>query len=75
MATQVPIIGRPNYRAIAGMPPADIVRAREFYLVKMITARRGKDTDTLLACVDWIEALTSEMRLRGGTKPQQGVTL
>lgn len=66
MATKVPPIGRPNYRALVGMEPGDLVRAREYYIVRLISARRSNDSDTLEACIDWVVALTSEMRLRGG---------
>lgn len=76
MTTQVPLIGRPNYRAIAGMDNRDVVRAREFYIVKLVTARRGNDSDTMEACIDWIVALTGEMRMRGGSAaPPALVTL
>lgn len=66
MGTMVPPLGKPNYRAIAGMEPRDLFEAREYYIVCLVKARRGNDSDTLEVCVDWIVALTSEMRIRGG---------
>lgn len=69
MGTKVPIIGRPNYRAIAGMQPADLVKVREYYIVRIVAAKRSNDSDTLESCIDWLVALTGEMRLRGGQKP------
>lgn len=71
MATKVPPIGRPNYVAIAGMPPGDIFKVREYYIVRMVSARRTNDSDTLECCIDWIVALTGEMRLRAGDHIEQ----
>jgi len=69
MGTRVPIIGKPNFIAISGMEPRDIFEAREYYIVRLVGARRQNDSDTIEACIDWIVALTSEMRLRGGPSP------
>lgn len=71
MSTQVPPIGKPNFIAIAGMSPGDLIKAREYYIVRMVSARRSHDSDTLEAVIDWIVALTGEMRLRGGTMKQE----
>ncbi len=66
MASKIPEIGKPNFRAIAAMPSGDVLKSREYYIVVLVLARRQKDSDTTEACIDWIVALTSEMRLRGG---------
>lgn len=65
MASKLPPIGTPNYRGIAGMDPGDLIKVREYYIVRAIKARREKDHDTFDACWDWLDALVSEMRLRG----------
>lgn len=66
MGSKVPPIGRPNYVAIAGMDNDDLIRVREYYIVRIIAARRAGDADTLRAALEWLDALVSEMRLRGG---------
>ena len=68
MASGIRPIGKPNYLGITSMRGADLVEAREYYLTVLVTASRKKDSDTLKAAVDWIVALTSEMRLRGASK-------
>ena len=50
------------------MPGKDLLKVREYYIVRLISARRKNDSDTLEACVDWIVALTGEMRLRGSMR-------
>lgn len=65
MATKVPPIGRPNYIAIAGMDRDDLIRVREYYILRIIAAKRTNDSDTLTAALEWLDALVSEMRLRG----------
>lgn len=67
--TKVPPIGRPNFIAIANMPHGDVFKVREYYIVRLVTARRSNDSDTMECCIDWIVALTAEMRLRGKNKP------
>ena len=67
MATEVPPIGKPNHLAITGMRPDDLVKAREYYILKLVAAWRKRDSDTTEACLDWIVALVSEMRLRGSS--------
>lgn len=75
MATKVPTIGKPNYRAIAGMDARDLFEAREFYIFALVQAFRAKDADTVQAAAEWISAMTSEMRMRGGTKGEQMASL
>ena len=67
MGSKVPPIGRPNHIAIAGMQPRDLLMAREYYIIRLVDARRRNDSDTLDAAIDWVVALTSEMRLRGSS--------
>lgn len=67
MATKVPPIGRPNFRAIATMHARDLFEAREYYIVRIVSAFRANDADTLNAALEWLNALCSEMMLRGGT--------
>ena len=69
MGSRVPEIQRPNHVAIAGMPPRDLFEVREYYIVRLVDARRRNDSDTLEAAIDWVVALTAEMRLRGGRTP------
>lgn len=73
MASKLRPIGRPNYIGIAGMRASDIVTAREYYIVRLVEARRRNDSDTLEAAIDWVVALTSEMRLRGGSAAKDEV--
>lgn len=72
MGSKIPPIGPPNFRAINGMDDLDIVRVREYHIVKLVSARRARDSDTMEAAIDWIVALTSEMRLRG-TRADAGI--
>lgn len=72
MGSRVPPMGRPNYVAIAGMDPDDLLRVREYYILRIVAAKRHGDADTLAAALDWLDALVSEMRLRGGQRPQDG---
>ena len=67
MATRVPPITKPNMVAIAGMEGRDILSVREYYIARLLDSRRRQDADTIEVCLDWIVALTSEMRLRGGS--------
>lgn len=64
MGSKVPKIGKPNFIAIAGMIDEDVFGVREYYIVCLAKARAIKHKDTLDACIDWIVALTSEMRQR-----------
>lgn len=76
MSSKVPTIGRPNYRAITGMDARDLFEAREFYIFALVQAYRANDADTLKTAAEWISAMTSEMRIRGGSAPAEGrVTL
>lgn len=77
MGTKLRPIERPNYIAIAGMPPRDLFEVREYYIVRLVGAQRHNDADTTKAAIEWIVALTAEMRLRGGATPhaEQLVTL
>jgi hypothetical protein len=68
MGTQIQPIGRPNHRAIASMDANDLLKVREYYIVRLVSARRSNDSDTLESCIDWLVALTSEMRMRGSQK-------
>ena len=68
MATQVPPIGRPNYVAIAGMDSRDLFEVREYYIMRLVQARRENDSDTIENCLDWVVALVAEMRLRGSDR-------
>jgi len=65
MASPIPPIAKPNHVAIAGMDGADLLRAREYYIVVLVSAKRKGDSDTIKVCLEWIDSLTSEMRLRG----------
>lgn len=65
MASPIPPIAKPNRKAIAEMDNADLLRVREYYIVVLLSARRKKDSDTMDICLDWLDSLTSEMRLRG----------
>lgn len=69
MATQIPPIEKPNMIAIAGMPDRDLLEVREYHLACMLKAHRRNDSDTLKCAVEWVVALTSEMRLRGPSLP------
>ena len=64
MASKLPDIGRPNFIAIAGMIDKDVFQVREYYIVCLVKAGALKDKDTTEVCIDWIVALTSEMRQR-----------
>ena len=72
MASKIPPMGRPNIKVMSEIDDDDIVRAREYYIVKLVSAYRSRDADTLKVAVEWIVALTSEMRLRG-TRDQPGL--
>ena len=75
MASKLRPIERVNYLGISGMPPGDLIRAREYYIVRLVSAHRDHDSDTTRAAIEWIVALTSEMRLRGApAEPDQLVT-
>ena len=65
MASTVIPIGKPNYVAIAGMQDDDLMKTREYYIVILVSAHRRHDSDTIGIGLDWLEALTSEMRVRG----------
>lgn len=65
MASKIPKISRVNYMAIAAMEDGDIFKTREYYIVVLVKARRINCSDTLEDCINWIVALTAEMRLRG----------
>lgn len=71
MASKIPPIGKTNHVAIAGMASGDLLRAREYYILRIIRARREDDSDTLEIAIDWLVSLTSEMRLRGGDQHEQ----
>lgn len=60
-------IASPNYRAIATMPPQQLFQTREMWIAKLCTEYRSKNSDAIEQCLEWVVALTSEMRLRGGT--------
>jgi len=62
----MPPLGRPNMVAISGMAAKDLFELREYYIVKLVQAHRAHDSDTVVVCLDWISALVSEMRMRGG---------
>lgn len=59
-------IGAPNHRAIATMPPQQLFKTREMWIAKFCTVWRAQKSDEIKQCSEWIVALTSEMRLRGG---------
>ena len=71
MASKIPPIGKVNYIAIAGMEPGMVFKVREYYIVRIVSARRSNDSDTIEVCLDWIVALTAEMRIRGGSQAPQ----
>lgn len=73
MASKIPPMGAPNVRAISQMDDSDVLRAREYYIVKLVSAHRARDADTREVAIEWIVTLTSEMRLRGGSHSTQGV--
>lgn len=75
MASKLRPIEKPNCVAIAGMPPRDLFEVREYYIVRLVSAWRDNDADTLQAAIEWIVTLTSEMRLRGGKSPEPPVQL
>ena len=66
MGSKIPVIGKPNMLAITGMHDRDLLEVREYHISTLVEATRRHDSDTMQAAVDWIVALTSEMRLRGG---------
>jgi hypothetical protein len=47
------------------MSNEDLLRVREYYIVVLVSARRKNDSDTIEICLDWLVALTGEMRIRG----------
>ena len=65
MASKIPPISKANYVAIAGMQSEDLLKVREAYIVTLVGAYRGKDSDAMMLAIEWIAALVSEMRLRG----------
>jgi len=75
MASKLPPIERPNYAAIASMDGGDLLRVREYYIVRIVTARRLNDSDTLAAAIDWLVALTGEMRLRGNDAEERATVI
>jgi len=71
MGTRLKPIGSPNYKAIAAMDGVDLVRVREYYIVRLVSAYRMRDPDTIASGLAWLEALTSEMRMRGSASPPE----
>lgn len=69
MASKIPLIGKPNYRAIATLDPKELIKLREYYIIKLVSAYRGKDADTTEAAIEWICALCHEMRMRSPEVP------
>ncbi|MCG8433479.1 MAG: hypothetical protein MJA83_05565 [Gammaproteobacteria bacterium] len=59
------LLPSPSQAAIAGMPGGDVLRCRELWLNKLITEWNASHKDAVDQCIEWIVALTSEMRLRG----------
>ncbi len=60
----------PSQAALAGMPPGDILEVREMWIASMVNhwRRRNLDPDSddnLKLSIEWIVALTGEMRIRG----------
>ena len=75
MVSPIPPLTKPNNVAIGGMIDSDLLRVREYYIVVLLSAKRRNDSDTMNICLDWLDSLTSEMRLRGAAAHSaRGVT-
>lgn len=75
MGTKVPPIQRPNYIAIAGIDDSDLLVVREYYITRLVRAKRDNDSDTIEAALEWLVALTGEMRIRGGATPPKSLVV
>ena len=75
MASKLPPIERPNHAAIVNMEPTDLLKVREYYILRLVEAHRRKDSDTIKAALDWLSALVGEMRIRGGDSSAKAETV
>jgi hypothetical protein len=56
----------PPFDGIAVMDGRDLLTVRDIWIRKLITAAQLKRRDVFENALKWIDALVSEMRLRGG---------
>ena len=62
--------GHPSQAALAGMPAADILQVREMWIASLVNHWRKRNSnadssDGIELAIEWVAALTGEMRIRG----------